>query len=74
MLEIKNGNCKLTDKEEKWHREWRGQVHVVRSPEGSVAYVNAKVEAHRLRCELAIRARDELRFQYLTDKLTKEPK
>lgn len=31
VFEIKNPeyDCKLTEDEERWHREWRGQVHTV---------------------------------------------
>lgn len=39
LLEIKRGNAGLTPDEEKWHRDWKGQVATVRSPEEALRAV-----------------------------------
>ena len=39
LLEVKNGNGRLTTHESRWHREWRGQVHIVRSVEDALMAV-----------------------------------
>ena len=44
LLEVKDGNKspsrrKLTDDEQTWHDEWRGQVTVVNSAEEAVSFI-----------------------------------
>jgi hypothetical protein len=33
LVEIKRGTAKLTPDEQRFHSEWRGVVHVIRTPE-----------------------------------------
>lgn len=42
LFEIKttDHNSKMTDSETSWHRRWKGQVAVVRSPEEAVDTLN----------------------------------
>jgi hypothetical protein len=40
LLEVKGDKGKLTDDQVVWHREWRGQVAVVRSANEAVALIN----------------------------------
>lgn len=39
VLEVKNGNSKLTADEREWHAEWRGQVAIVRTPEEAIRVI-----------------------------------
>lgn len=48
LLEIKDGSRipseqKLTPAQEEWHSKWRGQVHVVNSPEQAIETVTALI-------------------------------
>jgi hypothetical protein len=36
LLEVKVGNAKLTPAEMRWHRDWRGQVMIVRTSQQAV--------------------------------------
>ena len=40
LMEVKGDKGKLTDDQVVWHRDWRGQVAVVRSANEAVALIN----------------------------------
>lgn len=60
LLEVKRplgprggtGGSDLTEQQQKWHREWQGTVHVVRSPEEALKVISqppAQVPAKKKR-------------------------
>ena len=40
LFEIKTKSGKLTEDEAEWHDKWRGQVHIVRTPEQAIELVS----------------------------------
>lgn len=54
IFEIKDGSKppsarKLTPDEAQWHAEWRGQVHVVESPEEAITLMRELANGHAYR-------------------------
>ena len=44
LLEVKTARGRLNKREREWHRDWLGQVHVVRNVEEAIAVVVAVSE------------------------------
>ena len=44
LMEVKGKDGKLTDDEQKWHDEWRGQVAVVRNAREAIQTIDPDVE------------------------------
>lgn len=40
LMEVKTGNAKLTDAEQKFFDTWQGECHIVRTPQDALSWIN----------------------------------